>query len=64
MIPWELGSTAYVGNYLILINKVNPKGAVRYEIAYSAVVTCPTERYNTLADVWNRLVTHLGRYLR
>ena len=52
MIPWERGSTAYVGNYLIWLNKVNPKGAVRYEIAYSAVVTCPTERYNTtLADV-------------
>jgi predicted short-subunit dehydrogenase-like oxidoreductase (DUF2520 family) len=65
MIPWERGSTAYVENYLILLNKVDPKEAARYETVYRADVACRTERLDTkYADVWNSLVTQFGRYLR
>jgi hypothetical protein len=30
IILWERGCTSCIGNYLILLNKVNSKGAVRY----------------------------------
>lgn len=48
-----------------LVNKVTPKGAIRYKIVDVTDVMCLSERFDTdLADKCNPLVTQLlGRHL-
>ena len=41
MIPWDPSGTSHVENYLVLLNKLTHKGAVRYNIIlYSRYIVC------------------------
>ena len=58
------GCTRYTRHYLTLLNKVTPKGAIIYKIVAVTDVMCLSERFDMdLADMWNPLVTQLGRHL-